>query len=1549
VFRTYVRPILVLLLLSSAAVLLPAQSVTPFAIRFGPPAEGSARVMVRDAAGRPLRPSAADIEVWENGVPVRDLTADCPTSQTPRVASVVLSVDISGSMSRDIPPEVMALARTFGQAFVKTVAMPPSTMALQTCDEFPQVLVDFTSSSQRLLDAVAAIRARGGNNFVNHLLDPNDGALTVAARGTKERSVVLVTDAFWQAMTPDEVDRAVAVCQANAIRFFAVVLTERSLSQTGIVSSFRTLAERTGGAVFEGVTTDDVAASIAKTVAGSVDGIMPCDLRWTTIPVCPKDSVRRLTFGVRGVDTVFVDLPAATLTQRSVRVEPPTVRFTTLPAGSEATSTIRVTAVNAPVNVTNVLTNDPAFRVAPSSFALATGGSIDLTVTYAGDGRMSVGTRFTFVEDACSWDMPVVRVTRAVSPGADGIVVVEPNGREEILAGSDTVITWSAADTLQPVQVELSLDGGATWDTIARDVIGTRHRWQPVPLVESTTCLVRVRTKRRAVLDSLYAFPFDTRAIDVAPDLRNEQWHGSLAIGTVHGYVARSERGHLSITRVWQVHADTITDVVHDPQDPARLLTGSVDGTMTLVEGTSVSKLFAHGAAVRSVQFDPSSTRGLSGGDDGRIVEYDLVSGAQTRVVASLPSAIHAMRFAGPDTLIVVTVDSNIRALRVSTGTDLWRRSFPSYPVISIDVHPTHHLIAAGSVNGRVLTIDPATGAERTPPVQLSSNFAITDVAFGNDNPSAPMVYAILAWGEAYSVLPSLNAATALTYKSRPARCVARHDGTTVIGWNGMFTTSYASPNPLSAACSRDVDRIRLGALNDAASTLIMVSEGGLVWTWDVVARRPTRVFRAAEPDTLVRPVLSGDGRSLLIASSDGTVTWYDMQDPSAAGASIQIVGGISSMRFDPRDASRAGVGTALGITVIAVPSMAQGVTYPSFAGPVVDFSWSPDGSKIAVLETGPTGTCSSYIIDTFTGVAGAAADLAPLGVDGYGTLAWDPTGEFFFAAGSPTVDRIDSANVRRARGFVAEPIREISVSSDGRLVVGVAASATVPLVNIDPTALSTTSMLNTLIPSYDPTDGRFAGGPAYHVTGSMFGAAIVRPFIDASAADPSDVSDTLFSIVWPRVSVMAVDMGRVRVGARRDSTVVDLVRNRTRFPIRADSVRIVGPNAADFLIAIENVVGLFAPGSTSRGEVAFLPTAAGPRTATCLLFTGRDTARIELSGEGVVPALSHRTRRIDLGTHIIGSVVDSTTTVFTCVAPGPTRITRVCLVDAPSLPFAVLDPAPALCVAPFTIAPADSIVLTLRFTPVRIGRVTTLLEVETDDGLGPYIVTVTGAGIGPTIAVRSDSGFPGDRVPIVLEMRGTNGAGQGGAALAYEADLRFDRSVLVPDALATNADGTVRIAGAWDAMDTVVARVPARITLGRADSTIITVTRFVWFDDQGVPLDRDVGLESGVFTVRGICDENGQRLFNPDGVASAPRFTIRTGASGVTVHVRAATPEPITVEIVDLVGRTVASETTRATSEGTDVIIDLSAVARGMYVVRVVTSDRASSAIMPW
>ncbi len=79
-----------------------------------------------------------------------------------------------------------------------------------------------------------------------------------------------------------------------------------------------------------------------------------------------------------------------------------------------------------------------------------------------------------------------------VSPESDDIVVISPNGGENWEAGSSKEIAWTAAGDIKNVTIEFSTDNGFTWGTVVLTTANDGGYNWTVPDTVSETCRVRV-------------------------------------------------------------------------------------------------------------------------------------------------------------------------------------------------------------------------------------------------------------------------------------------------------------------------------------------------------------------------------------------------------------------------------------------------------------------------------------------------------------------------------------------------------------------------------------------------------------------------------------------------------------------------------------------------------------------------------------------------------------------------------------------------------------------------------------------------------------------------------------------------------------------------------------------------------------------------------------------------------------------------------------------------------------------------------------------------
>jgi len=95
------------------------------------------------------------------------------------------------------------------------------------------------------------------------------------------------------------------------------------------------------------------------------------------------------------------------------------------------------------------------------------------------------------------------------------IQVTAPNGGESLTAGAAFSIEWNSANLTEHVKIELSIDGGLTWDVVSADEANDGQYSWIVPDRASTDCLVRISGSPTIAVFDVSDAPFTINGSDL--------------------------------------------------------------------------------------------------------------------------------------------------------------------------------------------------------------------------------------------------------------------------------------------------------------------------------------------------------------------------------------------------------------------------------------------------------------------------------------------------------------------------------------------------------------------------------------------------------------------------------------------------------------------------------------------------------------------------------------------------------------------------------------------------------------------------------------------------------------------------------------------------------------------------------------------------------------------------------------------------------------------------------------------------------------------------
>ena len=485
-----------------------AQSLSLFNVNPSRFPQVSGQFYAIDSVGRLVRGvGVQNTTLQENGAERRIISISCPTPPPPQPLSVVLSLDVSGSMSfaRDGRTRNIDIMQGAAKAFVgamtlgtPSVSLPGgSECAVTSFDQDNYLNQDWTTDRNRLFTAIDALKPQGGTDYDAGFLTKPGGGIEIAKSGKYKRIVVFLTDGTGSGNESDIIRAA----KDNNVRVYVITV---GFSAPLLL---RNVAAATGGLVLENITTPEQARQAFFTILLAAQDTPPCDIVWEGVqPEANCGTIGAFLIGAAmGVEGGVFGLPKGNVVvgrsgytlpapaQAQMFVSPPSVGFNLTQAqiGIPQIRTLTISVRNANYRIFDIVATDTNFKVSPTQFSIANGTSQTITVTFTPRTAGYAVSGFSIIADTCSTSFYAVART-TVPPVIPTLVLTFPNGGQRFLAGTDSLITWRGIAPDDSVRLEYSTDSGRTWNLIVERTAGLSYNWLQIPNTPSERCLMRV-------------------------------------------------------------------------------------------------------------------------------------------------------------------------------------------------------------------------------------------------------------------------------------------------------------------------------------------------------------------------------------------------------------------------------------------------------------------------------------------------------------------------------------------------------------------------------------------------------------------------------------------------------------------------------------------------------------------------------------------------------------------------------------------------------------------------------------------------------------------------------------------------------------------------------------------------------------------------------------------------------------------------------------------------------------------------------------------------
>jgi WD40 repeat protein/outer membrane protein OmpA-like peptidoglycan-associated protein len=717
-----------------------AQSLTMYDVNASAFPLVRAKFFALDADGKPIPDlSVRDFAIRENGTPRSVTTATCPPQGVTKSLSVVLTIDVSGSMSEGANGiSNLTLAQTAARAWVQ--AMPENNVecALTSYDHNNYLNQDFTQDRKRLLKAISSLKPLGGTDYDMGLLRPVAGGLYVAQNAKNSRRIIIfLTDG----QGGGNEEQIIEVAKNDGVTIYCVTL---GMPAPDIL---RNIARKTGGECFENVTSIQQAEQIYRILLQLALGNRPCEIAWMSEKTC-NVSRMNTTFTLPSrmlSQSLSYDIPAKSITALEFSSE--NLGFGGVPYGTSRELKLVIRARNAFFTINNIESSDDRFSISPSYFQLKPGQRKVLSVKFTPTDSGYAYTKFTLNENICggrtlyaSGGFP------GKKPHQTSLRILEPNGGESYVAGSDTTLLWTGIMPSEAVSVDFSATRGASWQPVIAATSGLRSDWR-IPAQPTNQALVRLRqlpapklSSFKDYMSSVTFLPDSKTAITLGAGGMARAWDiRSGSMGQIYfsnqfgqrknaalpGKIIASPNGKYVVAgfnegtvRIWDAQSGDLNEVYYDHFDgitaiqfapegtgASRVLTASLDSTAKIwyTENAETIQTFKHNGPIYDAAFSPDGSLVATASADSTAIIWDAKTGDLLYKLTAHTDVVFSVTFSPDGTkLLTTSADATARLWDVRKGTPLERLTGHRSIVISGAFSPDGNRVVTSSADSTI-------------------------------------------------------------------------------------------------------------------------------------------------------------------------------------------------------------------------------------------------------------------------------------------------------------------------------------------------------------------------------------------------------------------------------------------------------------------------------------------------------------------------------------------------------------------------------------------------------------------------------------------------------------------------------------------------------------------------------------------------------------------------------------------------------------------------------------------------------------------------------
>lgn len=1304
--------------------------------------------------------TATDFAISEASTPLQVQSISCPTNTIQQAISVVLTLDVSGSMSSDSPSRITALKNAVN-TFISMLDLTKSECAITSFDHLSYLNQDFTQDRTQLTNALNSLTPRGGTNYNSAFFSAPGSAFQIASKGKNKRVIVLFTDGNAEGNRDSIINEA----RRNNITIYTIAYR---MQAPGILSeiSLGTGGQSFGYQQYESISNQSLLTSAFRAVLMNACGIEPCSVVWRGLENCGAGTWRFNYYGIpsRGIPSTamwqYFWVPGSKTPYSWFG--PLSLTFGLVPTNATLDRTVQVYAYDEPIRIDSTAMTNSRFSVVnwggtPPPFVIDSAQSRFITVRYSAlDTNFEYG-QFLLYGNICTYKFIGLSAggqVQGVTPKT--LRINNPNGVQDYNDNSCwyTYLNWTGVAANDTVRLEWSSNNGSTWQQLYDNVTNRFEWWIPTPKTSSLQNRIRIshtKQQNNSLLSLKASHTPKIRTISINPTNPN------IAVITVEPdpSIRASRRAYI-----------------------INLTTG--DTLSTLNAGTNrivFSALWtANGSNI------VTSANNTTGG--GQIAIWNATTYQQVRVI-NTTQLMSAMAVNPSSTVIAVGISSmtnNLALYSFSSGALITSLNNHTTPPTALSYNGDGSRLTSGDAIGKVTlwntssntkindvtnTLQPVTSVNINP-IQSSQVIVsylngvakLWDVSSGTELKS----FDNLNTGILYTARFNNNGTRILFTGERSASSSALRGGCSIYD---ILTDNFISTFDGTGRFNSHNYKAQSGVYTPDDSRIITANSNGGITVWNSDGTFVRQVIANGVRGVATSLAYYADDTRIASLGEDGNVIISDAitQDSITSFTGLnQQTTRTNTIKVSPNNQYMVAVGAD---SIGTVWNVNTGAVLFTISQKFTGCAFHPNSQSLATIYNNtlrfyalPAGTLQRtiditntvYLRDICFNADGSIIYASGLVQVGYGGVValnsangseldrWVEnllsSGENYKLTFSSGAKMLTMMNVLTNASFIFDStltrIRtETNMIHDHAVNSGVAVGA-VPSSNLLRVwRLSDGATLR----SANPHSGFAVNHTSIAKNSSRIASATNDGNVwlwDMLPAPVQMDTSALFGIGTPVLTTPdTVFFGKMLVGSAKDTVITDIIKNTGTTWTNLDSAIAINTFQPEFQTVQTPRIQLWYPGNWRNPksvsyELRFAPNYAGIKIGELRINTTCGLLKIPLKGEGVLPPTSTLIPIIDLGKVEIGTRKDSLVrAVFKNVSTSPLNITSSRIGAPDSIQFSIVSGGGS-----FTLQSDSSRDIRFRFAPTRVGRTSSTVTF-THPLLGsPVVVQLMAEGI---------------------------------------------------------------------------------------------------------------------------------------------------------------------------------------------------------------------------